>query len=138
MSAHGKPKHSVFANIFYNCHTKSLTCLPFKNIKGADGGMQRQEVVTYNPSLFELAEDDSNFFDESSNMFLDDELESMLTTDRDTLKRPEGYNARNLGQLSFTGMNLNPLDIELNTPISEPLNSPLATHISGAGKRKRK
>lgn len=46
-----------------------------------------QELVSYNPSLFELTEDDSHFFDDSNNMFLDDELQSMLTMDREKLKQ---------------------------------------------------
>jgi hypothetical protein len=45
------------------------------------------EMVSYNPCLFELAEDDAHFFEDSAmnNVFLDDELESMMTTDRSQL-----------------------------------------------------
>lgn len=44
-------------------------------------------MVSYNPCLFELAEDDAHFFEDSAmnNVFLDDELESMMTTDRSQL-----------------------------------------------------
>jgi len=45
------------------------------------------EMVPYNPCLFELAEDDTHFFEDSSNQaFLEDELEAMLTTDKGQLK----------------------------------------------------
>jgi len=101
-----------------------------------DANVGMQEVVSYNPSLFELAEDDSNFFDESSNMFLDDELESMLTTDRSSLK-PSDLHNRNLGQLTFSGMNLqNSYDPGLHTPMTEHLAFPSTS--TGAAKRKRK
>jgi len=43
------------------------------------------EMVPYNPCLFELAEEDSHFFEDSPNNFLDDELESMLTTEKSQL-----------------------------------------------------
>lgn len=89
--------------------------------------------MSYNPSLFELA-DDSNFFDESSNIFLDDELESMLTTDRDSLKRPAGP-SRDLGQLTFAGIGTsNLLESSLHTPVSELP----GTSSGGSSKRKRK
>ncbi|ODN00742.1 Heat shock factor protein [Orchesella cincta] len=108
---------------------------------GEVGHLEGQELVTYNPSLFELAEDDSNFFDESSNIFLDDELESMLTTDRNSLKRQEGQN-RGVGQLSFSGVNLNNSFVSgLNTPVvCEPIigQSSSIPGTSGASKRKRK
>jgi len=104
---------------------------------GTANAVEQQQMVTYNPSLFELAEDDSNFFDESSNIFLDDELESMLSTDRDTLKGPEISN-RSVGHLTFSGMNLQNafLGAGLHTPISEHTSFPGTS--TGAGKRKRK
>lgn len=43
------------------------------------------ELATYNPCLFELAEDDAHFFDDPSSNFLDVELENMLTTDKSKL-----------------------------------------------------
>lgn len=101
-------------------------------------GSLQGAVTSYTPSLFELAEENSNLFDESSNIFLDDELESMLTTDRDSLKRPE-VPQRNLGQLTFSGLNFNNLgDAGLQTPGTEQLiQSAPSTSVVG-GKRKRK
>ncbi|CAL8100967.1 unnamed protein product [Orchesella dallaii] len=123
-------------------HAEQTQQLQTAAVGGGDvGHLETQELVTYNPSLFELAEDDSNFFDESSNIFLDDELESMLTTDRNSLKRPEGQN-RGVGQLSFTGVNLNNSFVSgLNTPVvCEPIigQSSSIPGTSGASKRKRK
>lgn len=109
------------------------------DVPGADA--QRSEVVTYNPSLFELAEDDTTFFDESSNMFLDDELESMLTTDRDTLKRSDGHSRAGGHSLSFSGINLSNslINSGVNTPVVETAPSPLNTPQQvGVGKRKMK
>lgn len=101
--------------------------------------------MAYNPSLFELAEEDTTFFDESSNIFLDDELESMLTTDRDTLKKSDGHGqsrAAGLTSLTFSGINLNnSLDTPSgpNTPLVVDAMSLVAgSSAAGAGKRKRK
>ena len=57
------------------------------NIPGNELIGTGSEMVSYNPCLFELAEDDTHFFEDSgpNGMFLDDELESMLTTDRSQL-----------------------------------------------------
>lgn len=74
----------------------------------ADGEKTGQELMSYNPSLFELTEDGSQFFDDSSNMFLDDELSSMLTTDRDKLKELQDGNAAQLSSSANLIPNVEP------------------------------
>ena len=66
----------------------------FINFDKGDG----MNMVAYNPSLYELADDDSQYFDYQNNgafleeprsipsSLLDDELQQMLTTDRDKLR----------------------------------------------------
>jgi hypothetical protein len=118
-----------------------------------------QELVSYNPSLFELTEDDSHFFDDTSNMFLDvdNELQSMLTTDRDKLKQSNVSDDQQVSTNSLfipmvqTSQQTSSGNIggALSTPVVHP-SSPFiivsqpqttSTHtptsmISGAGKRK--
>jgi hypothetical protein len=111
--------------------------------------------VSYNPSLFELTEDDSQFFDDSSNMFLDDELESMLTTDKSRLHRSQSQTTGS-STLSFTTA-LNGQSGYTSSGLTTPVGSgsilggvttsavtsagpnPVSSiNFSGAGKRKRK
>ncbi|XP_021962785.1 heat shock factor protein 1 isoform X2 [Folsomia candida] len=89
---------------------------------GNDGGVgtssssSGQELVSYNPSLFELTEDDSHFFDDSSNMFLDDELQSMLTTDREKLKQSTTQEKQ--GFSSSSNLSTNGEDIANNVVVA--------------------
>jgi hypothetical protein len=103
---------------------------------GGQGQVQSSELVSYNPSLFELTEDDTNFFDEATNMYLDDELNSMMTTERDQLNKGNGYSP-----LTFTEVTMGNPPVSLNTPTTETAPTPSfssAASTSGAGKRKRK
>ena len=62
------------------CHIQ-FSCKTVRTLLFCSG-----EMVSYNPNLYELADDD--LFDYQNNgAFLDDELESMLTTDREKLKK---------------------------------------------------
>lgn len=95
-----------------------------------------QELVSYNPSLFELTEDDSQFFDDSSNLFLDDELQSMLTTDRDKLSKYNSGTFFNTDEGSTSSGASG-----LATPVvaaSPDLQQSSAAVVSGAARRKRK
>jgi SET domain-containing protein len=57
-----------------------------KDTSGTTSSGNAGEMVSYNPNLYELADDD--LFDyQNSGTFLDEELESMLTTDREKLKK---------------------------------------------------
>jgi len=109
-----------------------------------------QELVSYNPSLFELTEDDSQFFEDSSNMFLDDELESMLTTDRNRLSKLQRESSTSFASAlngQDSGNGTSKMIATLNTPSGDPLSSKIITqglgtvaaaNVSGAAKRKRK
>jgi len=58
-------------------------------------------LVSYNPSLYELTEDDSLFGYDNDGALLDEELESMLTTDRENLLKVE--QTSDAARLNFEG-----------------------------------
>lgn len=47
------------------------------------------DVISYNPCLFELADDDSQLFENFDDIFLNNELDMMMTTDRNQLHGTE-------------------------------------------------
>jgi len=90
-----------------------------------------RNMDSYNPSLFELT-DDSHFFDDSSTLFLDDELQSMMTTDRKALSNGFPVTTPDLDQ---PGTMVIPYPSEA---VSNPLLSTPPSALSGARKRKGK
>lgn len=92
------------------------------------------ELVSYNPSLFELADDDSNFFDDSSNIILDAELQSMLTTEKEKLMKSQNNTGKGMSEVSEVNT---PMGM---TPVNSPFmgNTPYSSHETAAGGSKRK
>jgi len=90
--------------------------------------------------LFELTEEDSQFFDDSNNSFLDDELESMLTTEKSKLSKLQSKGENSGDQEAGLTTPVGTCPPILGIPSHHTISSatPTSSSASGAGKRKRK